>query len=46
MFRIIPTAAHTLADVEETLTAFSALKVKLDEGFYRKEELVSVTKNA
>ncbi len=44
MFRIIPTAAHTLADVEETLTAFTALKTKLDSGFYRKEELVSVTK--
>lgn len=44
IFRIIPTAAHTMADVEETLTAFSELKHKLDEGFYRKEELVSVTK--
>lgn len=44
MFRIIPTAAHTLADVEETLTAFSALKTKLDSGFYKKEELVSMTK--
>ena len=44
MFRIIPTAAHSLADVEETLTAFSALKAKLDSGFYRKEELVTVTK--
>jgi glycine C-acetyltransferase len=44
MFRIIPTAVHTLADVEETLTAFSALKAKLDEGFYRQEALVSVTK--
>jgi glycine C-acetyltransferase len=44
MFRIIPTAAHTMQDVEETLTAFSELKSKLDEGFYRKEELVSVTK--
>jgi glycine C-acetyltransferase len=44
MFRIIPTAAHTLEDVEETLTAFTALKTKLDSGFYRKEELVSVTK--
>lgn len=46
MFRIIPTAVHTLDDVEETLTAFSALKVKLDEGFYRREELVGVTKGA
>lgn len=44
MFRIIPTAVHTMSDVEETLIAFSALKEKLDNGFYRKEELVSVTK--
>ena len=44
MFRIIPTASHTMADVEETLTAFSALKTKLDDGFYKKEALVSVTK--
>jgi glycine C-acetyltransferase len=44
MFRIIPTASHSLKDVEETLTAFSALKTKLDSGFYKKEELVSVTK--
>jgi glycine C-acetyltransferase len=44
MFRIIPTAAHTMEDVERTLTAFSALKTKLDSGFYLKEELVSVTK--
>jgi glycine C-acetyltransferase len=44
MFRIIPTAAHTLEDVEETLNAFSALKTKLDSGFYEKEELVTVTK--
>jgi glycine C-acetyltransferase len=44
MFRIIPTASHTLADVEETLTAFSKLKTKLDSGFYKEEVLVSVTK--
>jgi glycine C-acetyltransferase len=44
MFRIIPTAVHTLADVEETLTAFSKLKEKLDSGFYKQEVLVSVTK--
>lgn len=44
MFRIIPTAAHSLSDVEETLTAFSALKTKLDSGFYKEEQLVSVTK--
>lgn len=44
MFRIIPTAAHSLEDVERTLNAFSALKSKLDSGFYRNEELVAVTK--
>jgi len=44
MFRIIPTASHTLADVEETLQAFSRLKEKLDSGFYKEEVLVSVTK--
>jgi len=44
MFRIIPTAAHTMADVAETLTAFTALKSKLDSGFYKKEQLVSMTK--
>jgi glycine C-acetyltransferase len=44
MFRIIPTTAHTLADVEQTLSAFSQLKTKLDSGFYKEEVLVSVTK--
>jgi glycine C-acetyltransferase len=44
MFRIIPTAVHTIQDVEETLTAFSKLKTKLDSGFYKQEELVAVTK--
>lgn len=44
MFRIIPTAAHTLDDVERTLEAFSKLKTKLDSGFYKEEVLVSVTK--
>jgi len=45
MFRIIPTAAHTMDDVEETLNVFTALKSKLDSGFYKKEELVAVTKS-
>lgn len=44
MFRIIPTAIHTLEDVELTLSAFSKLKEKLDNGFYKEEVLVSVTK--
>ena len=37
MLRIIPTAAHTIEDVEFTLDAFDAIKAKLDEGFYRAE---------
>jgi glycine C-acetyltransferase len=44
MFRIIPTASHGLSDVEETLKAFTVLKSKLDGGFYRQEQLVTVTK--
>jgi glycine C-acetyltransferase len=44
MFRIIPTAAHTLPDVEATVRAFTSLKAKLDNGYYRSEELVTVTK--
>lgn len=45
MFRIIPTAVHTEEDVERTVNAFSALKTKLDSGFYKEEVLVKVTKN-
>ena len=44
MFRIIPTAVHTMEDVERTLNAFSILKEKLDSGVYRNEELIAVTK--
>ncbi len=35
ILRIIPTAMHTLADVEETLNAFEAIKTKLDDGVYK-----------
>lgn len=34
MLRLIPTAVHTLNDVEETILAFSEIKHKLDEGMY------------
>ncbi|MCU0397687.1 MAG: aminotransferase class I/II-fold pyridoxal phosphate-dependent enzyme [Cyclobacteriaceae bacterium] len=44
MFRIIPTAAHTLEDVERTLKAFSALKEKLDSGYYKSLELEALAK--
>ncbi|WP_266367310.1 aminotransferase class I/II-fold pyridoxal phosphate-dependent enzyme [Tellurirhabdus rosea] len=41
MLRIIPTAAHTLEDVEFTLNAFSDVARKLSEGFYRQTELAT-----
>jgi glycine C-acetyltransferase len=34
MLRIIPTAAHTLEDVEETIVAFTAVADKLKKGLY------------
>ena len=36
MLRLIPTAKHTLADVEQTITAFEAMAAKLDKGLYSK----------
>lgn len=39
ILRLIPTAVHTLADVEETIEAFEAIKGKLINGQYRKEKL-------
>ncbi|WP_109830721.1 aminotransferase class I/II-fold pyridoxal phosphate-dependent enzyme [Reichenbachiella versicolor] len=35
MLRIIPTAMHTLEDVDETIRVFKAVKNKLDTGVYR-----------
>jgi len=37
IYRLIPTAAHTDADIEETLIAFSETKAKLDSGAYKAE---------
>ncbi|MBD0368646.1 MAG: pyridoxal phosphate-dependent aminotransferase family protein [Flavisolibacter sp.] len=37
IFRLIPTAVHTDADIEETLLAFEATKKKLDAGEYQAE---------
>ncbi len=34
MLRLIPTASHTLADVEETIAAFEKIAQKLDKGLY------------
>lgn len=41
MLRIIPTAAHTLEDVEETITAFESIKQKLRADVYKSGELAA-----
>jgi glycine C-acetyltransferase len=42
MLRLIPTAAHSLADVAETITAFEEVSLKLASGAYNQVELTSV----
>src|SRR5687768_3581147 len=39
IYRLIPTAVHTDADIKETLEAFSATKKKLDAGEYKVEAI-------
>lgn len=36
LLRLIPTATHTLEDVEETLNAFSAIRDRLENGTYKR----------
>lgn len=43
ILRIIPTAVHTLPDVEETIVAFEAVKEKLDNGVYKKAGVEGAT---
>ena len=35
ILRLIPTAAHTMEDVERTIDAFKAVRDKFDAGYYR-----------
>ncbi len=42
ILRLIPTAVHTLEDVEYTLDAFSQVKSKLDKGAYATGKIVDV----
>jgi len=41
LLRLIPTAAHSLADVEYTIDTFKKVKVKLDAGDYHSEKLLN-----
>ena len=36
LLRLIPTATHTMEDVEETLNAFSAIRERLENGTYKR----------
>ncbi|MGB7394630.1 MAG: aminotransferase class I/II-fold pyridoxal phosphate-dependent enzyme, partial [Pricia sp.] len=36
LLRMIPTATHTMQDIEETLDAFSAIRDRLENGTYKK----------
>ncbi len=42
MLRLIPTAVHTLEDVNYTVETFIKVKAKLDSGEYRTEEMATV----
>ena len=46
IYRLIPTAAHTDADIEETLKAFSETKTKLDAGAYNVTEVPDMADKA
>jgi glycine C-acetyltransferase len=39
IYRLIPSAAHTNADIDETLKAFTETKAKLDAGAYKVEAI-------
>ncbi len=43
MLRIIPTAVHTLDDVNETISAFESVHKKLKKGWYKKQELIRIS---
>jgi len=38
MLRLIPTAMHTIQDVDKTLNAFSEVREKLEKGYYKEKK--------
>ncbi len=42
MLRIIPTAAHTIEDVDYTIKCFSEVKAKLEQGAYKSDKIGSL----
>ncbi|MFN5335177.1 MAG: aminotransferase class I/II-fold pyridoxal phosphate-dependent enzyme [Bacteroidota bacterium] len=45
IYRLIPSAAHTDHDIEETLKAFTETKAKLDAGAYKVEAIPDMANN-
>lgn len=43
MLRLIPTAAHTVKEVEETIKVFKIIKSNLEAGKYKSEEMPSMS---
>jgi len=43
LLRLIPTASHTMEDIDLTVKAFSSIREKLANGDYQKEEIVKPT---
>ena len=41
MLRLIPTASHTLQDVNDTIEVFKKIKIKLEAGAYISDEVQS-----
>jgi glycine C-acetyltransferase len=41
MLRLIPTAIHTIEDVEYTIKTFTSVQAKLDAGDYKSEKIAS-----
>lgn len=46
MLRLIPTASHTLAEVERTIEVFKEIKHNLAEGKYQSDEMRTMSVNA
>jgi len=43
ILRLIPTAVHTLDDVEYTINAFKEVKIKLESGAYKTDKIPDIT---
>jgi glycine C-acetyltransferase len=42
LLRIIPTAVHTIEDVEYTIKCFKEMKTKLEAGKYKADNITSM----